>query len=295
MDNDLPEDEPELEVVLEEEPAVEPEKPDEGGDDDELASYSKNVQKRIKKLTYEAREAQRERDRLAREQEELAEFTRRTRSENLALKKALQSGQTVLAEQIKSRVSTDLTLAEEKLKKAMELGDADGQIAAQKEIARLTVEADKVSSFRPAPVEEEAPVVREPPRPRPSDKALDWHKKNSWFGRDNEMTAYARHLDERIRVFDKVDPSSDEYWKTLDKEMGKRFPHLASDSDDEDDDEVTVDVEKPKRSVAVAPVKRNNTPPRKITLNPTERAIADRLKVSYKDYAREKIKGMTNG
>ena len=109
------------------------------------------------------------------------------------------------------------------------------------------------------------------------------------------MTGYARHRDERIRVCDKVDPSSDEYWKTHDKEMGKRFPHLASDNDDEDDDEVTVDVEKPKRSVAVAPVKRNNTPPRKITLNPTERAIADRLKVSYEDYAREKIKGMTNG
>jgi molecular chaperone GrpE (heat shock protein) len=102
----------ELEIVNDE-PEV-PSEPE--GDEEELASYSKNVKKRIAQLTYKAREAERDRERLERQQAALADYTKRTMAENQALKKALNNGQSLIADQLKGRVTSDLALAEKKLK-----------------------------------------------------------------------------------------------------------------------------------------------------------------------------------
>lgn len=281
-DNDL-----DIEVVEDEpdEAKAEPEQ-----DEEELASYSRNVQKRIKKLTYEAREAQREREKLAREQSALTEYTKRTMAENQALKRALNNGQNLIADQLKNRVQTELTLAERKLKDAMELGDFDSQVQAQKEIARLTFEATKAESFKPVAVSEEPPELPrvEEPRSQPSPRAVEWHKRNRWFGSDQTMTQYARHVHDRLVVFDHVDPNSEKYWAKLDEEMQKRFPHALGASEEDDGYD---DTPPPRRANVVAPVRRSATPPRKIQLSSTEVAIAKRLGLTLEQYAKEKLKG----
>jgi hypothetical protein len=116
---------------------------------------------------------------------------------------------------------------------------------------------------------------------------MAWAKKNTWFGRDREMTDYARHIHDRLVVFERIDPSSEEYWGALDREVRKRYPHIASDEDEYDSKPT-----QQKQSVVVAPVKRNTTPPRKIQLSASEVAIAKRLGLTIEQYAAEKLRSM---
>ena len=262
------------------------------GTEDEVAQYSEKVKKRISKLKYEFHEERRRAEELERQQQALADFAKKIREENLHLKKALQSGQTIIADQMTARVETEFENAKRRLREAVELGDIDKQVDAQKDIARLTVEADKVKSFRPVEIQEpevepEPRYEQQTPPPKPDEKTLAWAKKNTWFGRDREMTDFARHIHDRLVVFDRVSPTTDEYWEKLDGEMRKRYPHIAADADEED-----TRTPQPKQSVVVAPVKRNSTPPRKVQLSASEVAIAKRLGLTIEQYAAEKLRSM---
>ena len=261
--------------------------------DDEVAQYSDKVKKRISKLKYEFHEERRQKEELERQQQALADFAKKIREENLHLKKALQSGQTIIADQMQTRVESEFDNAKRRLREAVELGDIDKQVDAQRDIARLAVEADKVRSFRPIEIEE--PVAEPEPRyeqqtppPKPDAKTLAWAKKNTWFGRDREMTDFARHIHDRLVVFDRVDPTTDEYWKRLDGEMRTRYPHIAEDADEDN-----ARTPQPKQSVVVAPVKRNSAAPRnKVQLSASEVAIAKRLGLTIEQYAAEKLRSM---
>jgi hypothetical protein len=267
--------------------AGEPDLPDE----DEVAQYSDKVKKRISKLKYEYHEERRAKEELERQQAALADYAKRMIAENANLKKALHSGQSIIADQMQSRVETEFQIAEKRLKEAFELGDIDKQVQAHKDLARLTMEADKVRGFRPVEVpdyEPEEPQYQpQTPPPQPDARTVAWSKKNTWFGRDREMTDYARHIHDRLVVFERIDPSTEEYWDALDREVRKRYPHIASD-EDEPDSKPT----QQKQSVVVAPVKRNNTPPRKIQLSASEVAIAKRLGLTIQQYAAEKLRSM---
>jgi hypothetical protein len=261
------------------------------GDEDEVAQYSDKVKKRISKLKYEFHEERRRAEELERQQSALADFAKRTIDENKNLKRALQSGQTIIADQMQVRVESEFENAKRRFKDAVEIGDIDKQIDAQKDIARLTVEADKVRSFRPVEIEEiaepEPRYEQQTPPPKPDAKTQAWAKKNTWFGRDREMTDFARHIHDRLVVFDRVAPTTDEYWDRLDGEMRKRYPHIAGEAEEED-----TRAPQPKQSVVVAPVKRNSTPPRKVQLSASEVAIAKRLGLTIEQYAAEKLRSM---
>lgn len=260
-------------------------------EEDEVSQYSDKVKKRISKLKYEFHEERRAKEELERQQQALADYAKRVISENANLKKALQSGQSIIADQIETRVSSELEIAKRKLKEAVELGDIDKQVEAHKDIARLTFEADKVKSFRPMQIEETEEDVPEyvpqTPPPQPDDKTMAWARKNTWFGRDREMTDYARHIHDRLVVFDRVDPKTDEYWSRLDTELRKRYPHLSSGEEIEDSK-----APQQKQSPVVAPVKRSSTPPRKVQLSASEVAIAKRLGLTIEQYAAEKLRSM---
>ena len=267
--------------------AGEPDLPDE----DEVSQYSDKVKKRISKLKYEYHEERRAKEELERQQAALADYAKRMMAENANLKKALHSGQSIIADQMQTRVESELEVAKRRLREAMELGDIDKQVDAHKDIARLTVEADKVRGFRPVEVEgyEPEPPQYQPqtPPPQPDARTMAWAKKNTWFGRDREMTDYARHIHDRLVVFERIDPSTEEYWNALDREVRKRYPHIAAD-----EDEVDSKPTQQNKSVVVAPVKRNSTPPRKIQLSASEVAIAKRLGLTIEQYAAEKLRSM---
>lgn len=290
--------EAELQVeVLDDTPTEDKNRPRRTGEpdlpsEDEVVQYSDKVKKRISKLKYEFHEERRAKEELERQQAALADYAKKVISENANLKKALHSGQSIIADQMQSRVETELEITKRELRDAVELGDIDRQVEAHKNIARLTVEADKVKGFRPSQVEEapepEIPqYVQQTPSPQPDNKTLNWAKKNTWFGRDREMTDFARHVHDRLVVFDRVDPKTDEYWTQLDREIRKRYPHIAEDAEESDNR-----APQQRQSVVVAPVKRNSTPPRKVQLSSSEVAIAKRLGLTIEQYAAEKLRSM---
>ena len=55
---------------------------------------------------------------------------------------------------MQTRVESEFENAKRRFRDAVENGDIDKQVDAQKDIARLTVEADKVRSFRPVEIQE---------------------------------------------------------------------------------------------------------------------------------------------
>lgn len=259
-------------------------------DEDEVAQYSDKVKKRISKLKYEFHEERRAKEELERQQQALIEYVKRKDSEAAQLKKALHSGRSIIADQMETRVQTELEIAKRMLRDAVETGDVDKQVEAHNSIARLSIEADKVKGFRPTEMEEEdqeePQYVPQTPPPQPDAKTMAWARKNSWFGRDREMTDYARHIHDRLVVFDRVDPNTDEYWKKLDAEIQKRYPHIAEDAEEDSR------TPRQKQGVVVAPVKRNSTPPRKVQLSASEVAIAKRLGLTIEQYAAEKLRSM---
>jgi hypothetical protein len=107
--------------------------------------------------------------------------------------------------------------------------------------------------------------------------------KNTWFGRDEEMTSLALGVHERL-VRSGMSPTSEEYYRRIDETMQKRFPENFEGS--------SLEPEKPsqrKPSNVVAPASRS-TAPRKVRLSKTQVAFAKKLKLTPEQYAREMIK-----
>jgi len=261
--------------------------------DDEIANYSEGVQKRIKKLRYEFHEERRAKEEAARQLNEATALAKRLMDEKKRMEEALRKGEEILVENAKSRVESDLELARKKFKEAYDVGDADAIAAAQERIAELSVQKVSAVNYRPVYRQEEEvrqpqyePVVRPPTDP----KAVDWAKKNTWFGRDQLMTDYAKHVHDRIVVFDRIDPRTEEYWQTLDGEMRKRFPEMF---DDPVDDSRSERQSRQQTSNVVAPASRSSAakPRKQVKLTATEVALAKRLGLTVEQYAAEKMKG----
>jgi hypothetical protein len=101
--DDVPEDE-----KPRSEKPVKPEEPDE----DELEQYSDRVQKRIKSLTFDAKEAARQAAQAARERDEAVAYARRINEQNQALQKNLDSGRSAYITQSKSSAEARVKAAE---------------------------------------------------------------------------------------------------------------------------------------------------------------------------------------
>ena len=124
--------------------------------------------------------------------------------------------------------------AEATLKSAMELGDTEAAVAAQKQISQLAVQADRASQAKAAQEKkiEQAkaqpqaqPQVQQPAAPPPPDpKAQAWAERNDWFGNDSAMTYAAFGIHKELVEQDGIDPKTDEYYTELDKRM-EEFPH----------------------------------------------------------------------
>ena len=80
-------------------------------DDDEIASYKGDVQKRIKQLKYEYHEERRQKEEAKRTSDEAIAHAQRLVEENKKLRKTLDDGENVLVEQAKGKVEAELANA----------------------------------------------------------------------------------------------------------------------------------------------------------------------------------------
>jgi len=275
----------EVEVAVETKPQPEPERKP-ARDDQDLEEHSEKVKKRIDKLTFKIREAER------REQAAL-DFARGLKGELDSYREKANVLDQTLVQEFDTRIKSQERFAKDKLKQAIDTGDSDAQIEAQTLLANLAVENERlrVSRLRREQeevaerqrYEREARAPQEAPRqPQPDPKAQGWAEKNEWFGADRAMTATAYAIHEDLVSREGYDPTSDEYYEELDHRMRQDFPHKFKKPEP---------VERPQSPVASA---RATAKPsqRKISLTPSQVRIAKALNVSLEEYAKHARKQM---
>jgi len=253
--------------------SVEPEKPSSSAKDD-VDAQTESVKRRIDKLTYRLREAER------REQAAL-DYARGLRGEVDTHKSRAEILDKTLVQEFDNRLRAQEVLAKEKMRQSIDMNDVDGQINAQHMLANLAVENDRLRSQKmrrqheeSLPREVQQPYAPPTPENRPDPKAEDWAEKNSWFGTDEIMTQAAMHLHRKLVEVDGYDPRSDDYYVELDKRVRNEFPHKFQRSNQSSS------------PVASARGNQRSDGKRQVKLTPSQVSIAKRLGVSLEEYAR---------
>ena len=265
-------------------------KVDEDPTDEELAQYDDTVKNKLKKYTNNYHNERRARKAAQREREEAENFAKSVYEENKRLKEQLESGSKVFIEQNKSTAEMQVENAKKKLQKAFEDGDADAFAEAQVEVTKASLRLDKAETMTPI-----VSAPSEPPRQQQSTnpRTKQWVENNSeWFGVDEEMTMAAMGLDKKLqKQYGSDYIGSEDYFKTIDKTIRKRFPEhfgIAEENDEPPKKTSTMAEEAtpPRRlSSVVAPATRS-TPPSRIKLDPRQVSLARKLGVTPEEYAR---------
>ena len=251
---------------------------------EELETYSKDVQRRIAKLTKKWREAERQKD-------EALSFAQNQKQQKEKLQKKYSKVEQAGVKDREQRITSGLQAAAAKLAAAKEAGDLAAEVEAGKEIARLGYEEARLNEAKAAyedmakaePKEMEIPRVSPQRTPQPDPKAEAWGSKNKWFGTDTAMTYTAFDLHKKLVDEEGFDPQTDEYYTEIDKRIRLEFPQKF----DTTDGKVQNDTTKPTQIVASAKRSVNRSGRKTVRLTPSQVAIAKKLGVPLEDYAKQ--------
>ena len=252
---------------------------------DELKEYSEGVQKRIAKLTRKMREAERQK-------EEALAYAQSVKNENDAMEGRLSRIDSSYVSEFENRVKTSMAAAKLALKNAIESKDVEAQIAAQQQLAALTMDEARLNSVKAAnenqPKPQEKQVNINPqqqyvaPQQQADPKAEDWASRNTWFGNDSAMTYTAFDIHKTLVEREGYDPKSDEYYAEVDKRIRLEFPHKFDKVEDN-----TTERAKPAQNVASARRSASTGRKKTVKLTPSQVAIAKRLGVPLEEYAKQ--------
>ena len=185
--------------------------------------YGAKVQKRIKKITEQRREAELQASQLQEQNAQLVArierlekgsnqqaenaFHNRYEQTKAALAKAVEEGDT--------QAQLNFTEQMADMRAAMRIAEMQKQQMQQQRAASPTVGRAQQAAQNPAPA-----------------KAMEWWQKNNWFnaqGYERETSA-ARAIDVQLDV-EGLDKNSIEYYDELDRRLQKIFPELSSGSE----------------------------------------------------------------
>ena len=253
--------------------------------EEELENYSEKVRKRIQHFSKGYHDERRAKETAERERKELEKYAKQLADENRELHEVKTKTQKALLESSKKDAEKNVNVAKYAYKKAYDAGDAQKVLDAQEKLTDAKIKLDKLGDI--ALQEEEVPVQRQEEAVQPDAKASDWAKENAWFGDDEEMTAYAMGVHNKI-VREGVDPSSDEYYETINSRMQTTF------SDYFGEDGQTEQETKKRKANVVAPASRS-TSPKKVKLTRSQVAVAKKLGVPLELYAKKVAEEMRKG
>ena len=240
--------------------------------------------KRIDRLTKKMREAER------REQAAI-DYAKKIKAEADSLKGRLKTLDQGYVTEYSQRVDSELASAEASLRQAMNSGDTDATIEAQKKLSELSVAKERVRLAKAQQPEEEkgeevpqqtqqpAPVQPQQPQQQPDPKAEDWAKNNEWFGQDEAMTYAAFGIHKKLIEEEGFDPRTDEYYTELDKRMETEFPHKLGTNGNGS--------RRPAQNVAsVTRTAKGTGRKRRVKLSSSQVAMANKLGVPLEEYAK---------
>jgi hypothetical protein len=255
---------------------------DEKKQDENLEDYSKGVQSRIAKLTRKMREAERR-------EQAAVDYARAVEEKRQVLEKRFEKTDADYVKKFETSISSGLESAQKELASAIESGDAQAQVEANKRIATLAFENAKLEQTKAGREEQQAekPVLSQPPvQPRqvdepinPDPRAEDWASNNTWFGSDRAMTYTAFEIHKDLTDKEGYDPNSNEYYAEVDRRIRVDFPHKFGNTNNR---QTTAPVQ------TVASANRSVKPGRKtVRLTSSQVAIAKKLGVPLEDYAKQ--------
>jgi len=291
----------ELEIEVEDDTPPEdrgrkPSEPPQDVTDEELENYSEKVKSRIKHFSKGYHDERRAKEAALREREALEEYARNLIAENNKLKGSVDQSHNTLIQSAKKQVEGELAMARRQYKEAYESGEPDAILEAQTALNTAQIRMERVNGLKPKQIQalqpRETPVQTQVNAPQPQvqrdEKADSWRDDNPWFGSDDEMTAFALGLHNKLTK-DGVDPQSDTYYEKINSRMRQVFPDQFDDGI-EDEPAST----QRKSSNVVAPASRS-TGPKKIRLTQSQIAIAKKLGVPLETYAKQAAELMRKG
>jgi len=262
-------------------------------DKDELEQYDDNVKQKLKQMRKVWHDERRAKEAAYREQQEAITLAQRALEENKRYKNLISNGEKEYVAAIEQAATYQLEAAKRAYKDAYDAGDTDKVIEAQEAMQNANLRLAQVKNFKlPSLQGQETSVQTQYEAPaqqqvanRPDPKAAKWQENNPWFGQDEEMTAAALGLHEKLKR-NGVVIGSDEYYSTLDKTMRKRFDEYFGDSEPPQEKSERAPT---KPSTVVAPATRS-TSSNKIRLKASQVQLAKKLGLTPEQYAREALR-----
>ena len=248
--------------------------------DDQFQRADTATQKRIDRLTKKMREAERR-------ENEAVNYAKKVQEESNGLKQRFQQLDTNYVAEYSTRVQNQMEQAEKELARAMEMGDTQAAVAANKTMISLTSQNERAQQAQQAQERQRQQVVQQPQMQqapsqqaapqvkRPDPKAEEWANRNDWFGQDDAKTFAAFGIHKRLVEDEGFDPTSNDYYNELDRRISDTFGGSSPTAS--------------KRAVqTVAGVSRNSSgrSGKKVRLTPSQVAIAKKLGVPLEAYAK---------
>ncbi len=244
-----------------------------------MDKYSKNVQRRIKKLL----------DRIEKSEQREAEAIKFAESAKKKAQEAedrMQSLDANYVSEYETRVKSQIEQAKKALADARMNNDVNAEVEAQRSLTRLAIEEERAivskeqrekllkEKENSSSQNQDISQTQAPPR-QPDPRAEEWAKENEWFGKDEAMTftALAHH---KKLLNEGFDPKSDDYYTEINQYMKEQFPQKF-------EKEVK---EKAPQTVSGASRTGKTTGAKKVKLTPSQVAIAKKLGLTLEQYAK---------
>ena len=279
---------PEAEKEEEDEDPVEEETSDapEEEESEDKKVYGKRAEKRIKRLVKQRKELQEKLEALEAEkqkfQQEREELSSRTAESELEAVK--QYGNRLKAQEKEVIATLRDAKNNNDLEKEIEATDKLASIKAEALIVKQYEEKANRTSSAKKQVSSETTQEAQPQQPAPDRRAVQWQKRNSWFGGNAQsekiMTQAAMVIHKELieeGVYPDADP--DEYYSELDARIRTEFP----------DKFKNVRSEK-KVQVVAGGTRTSPSGKQKVTLTKSEVETANKLGVSLQEYAKQKMR-----
>ena len=255
------------------------------GSEEELDKYSKQVQERINKLTFQRRQAEEE-------AAAAVQYIQQVQAQNEDMKRRLSNLDQGYMSEYEGRISSQEAQAKRALAEAYEAGDYDRVADAQQAISQIAIEKERLrvqkSRSQAAAAQQQQPQQQPLPQqqrqqqaPQRDPKLEAWLGKNDWFEKDKVMRSAARAIHETLVAEEGYDPTSDEYYAEIDKRMRREMPHKFQGD---------------KKNVqSVTPAGSGNRSlksgrKKQVELNPGQVRLAERLGVPLDKYAAQVAK-----
>ena len=289
-----------------------------GQDDEELSEIEREMKKagnRVNQAVKQAKDWQRREIQALQYAKQLQEDNKRlssqlqlreetTAKENLALSKNYTN-------EFQGRVDAQVDSAKVALTKAYDAGDSQLMADAQQQLARAEAERNSLEQYKRDLVQYEQDLTaynqnqanataefpaQQPqgqpqgqPAPQysePSQKAQGWAEKNEWFGVDRIMTSTAMAIHQELAESG-IDLESNEYYSQLDNRLREELPNRFQATNNEGNSG------KPVQTVVSGTRTTGNgrsQNDRRVELTPSEQALAKKLGVPFKEYAKQKLR-----